>query len=179
MTRAAVHFPRSPHRASWNASIVMSDIDDTCYEPGSPEIPFDSDPTYISTTPTGTCTGGDINDQTGPKQLFSRKMPRTNAGSILGDISNSKSRRNEEQDIQSLILMELKKTNSRLDEMSSDFSNRLNEVEGQVKLVQEQQKDALSSSLSSSSCSSAENVKKKIPARVRVRNFFMLLYSLP
>ncbi len=68
--------------------MVMSDIDDTCYEPGSPEIPFDSDPTYTSTTPTGTCTGGDINDQTGPKQLFSREMPRTNAGSILGDISN-------------------------------------------------------------------------------------------
>ncbi len=66
MTRAAVHFPRSSHRASWNASIVMSDIDDTCYEPGSPEIPFDSDSTYTSTTPTGTCTGGDINDQTGP-----------------------------------------------------------------------------------------------------------------
>ncbi len=79
----------------WNASIVMSDRDDTCYEPGSSEIPFDSDSTYISTTPTGTCTGGDINDQTqtGPKQLFSREMPRTNAGSILGDISNPKSRR--------------------------------------------------------------------------------------
>ncbi len=59
--------------------------------------------------------------------------------------------------------------------MSSDFSNRLNEVEGQVKLVQEQQKDVLSSN----SFSSAENVKKKIPARVRVRNFFKLLYSLP
>ena len=46
-----------------------------------------------------------------------------------------------------LILSELKKTNSRLDEMASDFSSRLDDVEG--------------------SSSSSEKIKRKVPARVR------------
>lgn len=127
-------------------------------EPGSGEAALNK----------STPTGNGLVKQPEPKQLFSGKERR----GVLADQSNS--RNDADQDTQTLILMELKKTNSRLDDMASDFTNRLDDVEGQVKLVQEQQKEQQKEVLSSSCSSSAEKTKRKIPAHVRVSSKYVL-----
>ena len=79
----------------------------------------------------------------------------------MEDISNSK-RKKQPDDAQLQILEEVKKTNASL----SQFASRLDAVETRLKNVEHQQIAS-----SSSAESSAEKVKRTVPARVRVSTF--------
>ncbi len=71
---------------------------------------------------------------------------------------------NQNDDPQRLILAEVKKTNSSLDNMS----NRIDAMEGRLIAVELKQTDLMTPNPSSSGSSAEKTKKNKVPTRIRV-----------
>lgn len=119
-----------------------------------------------------TCTpnpSGGENDRI-PRRLFQTcgKRPRSQTREIqFADITNKPDKRSKTADTtQLMILNEIQKANSSINNFAKDFSGRLDAFEKRLASVE--QREFPLTPTSTDAGSSAEKVKRKVPTRVRV-----------
>lgn len=124
---------------------------------------MDSEDSVDSGDDFGGCRSPEIPDQTPLTSRDANCRRQLLGPSVLNNSTNNRS------DPQQLILEELRKTNASI----TAFSTRMDAVEKRLRSVENQQREVCSSS-----SSSPELAKRKIPSKVWVRATFMCKWPL-